>query len=335
MTGAGRIALAALFSAAVAGAAAAQDAPRLSLPLRCDAADECAVIKLMDHAPGPEMRDYGCGDFTGRENDYPGTSIAVRDMKRMAEGVPVLAAAAGSVVRIRDGMADAGAFDAAARAAMAPVGCGNMALLNHGNGWTTAYCHMRNGSLTVKEGDAVKAGDKIGEVGLSGLTELPHLHFQVRRNDQPVDPFTGPDPRPGACGVQPGRLWTATALNTLGPYAPSLVRAAGFAAREADLRSAREGAYAAPLPACPAGLRLWAEIIGVKKGDQLMLRIDGPNGSPLTVQRATFDRDYAQAFPQTAPFRAMVPGDYVGMVELWRGAKLFSRRVKGTVPGGC
>lgn len=321
---------------ALKSAAAETAKLRLTMPLRCDADDDCAVIKLPDHAPGPEIRDYGCGTMSGGENDYPATSIAIRDMKRMTEGVPVFAAADGRVSRIRDGVADTGVYGPESRAELSAKGCGNMVLLNHGHGWTTAYCHMRNASLTVRPGDAVKAGDKIGAVGLSGLTELPHLHFQVRLHDKPVDPFTGPDPKPGVCGVQPGRLWTDAALATLGTYAPVVVRAVGFSNGEANLRAAREGNYPTALPACPTGgLRLWAEIVGLKKGDQLSLRIDGPDGSLLTVQRLTLDRDFAQAFPQTGPTAVKSAGKYVGLVELWRGGKVFSRRAVLTAQAGC
>jgi len=45
-------------------------------------------------------------------------------------------------------------------------------------------CHLRNGSLLVKKGDAVTAGQKIGEVGNSGSSIQPHLHIQVMYNDK-------------------------------------------------------------------------------------------------------------------------------------------------------
>jgi len=45
-------------------------------------------------------------------------------------------------------------------------------------------CHLRNGSLLVKKGDAVRAGQKIGEVGNSGNSIQPHLHIQVMCNDR-------------------------------------------------------------------------------------------------------------------------------------------------------
>ena len=56
--------------------------------------------------------------------------------------------------------------------------CGNAIILDHGNGWETQYCHLKEGSLDVQRSMPVKAGDKIGEVGMSGRTVFPHLHFE-------------------------------------------------------------------------------------------------------------------------------------------------------------
>ena len=48
---------------------------------------------------------------------------------------------------------------------------------------------MANGSLQVKPGDLVRAGQPLGHVGLSGLTEYPHLHFTIRHQGKIADPF--------------------------------------------------------------------------------------------------------------------------------------------------
>lgn len=53
--------------------------------------------------------------------------------------------------------------------------------------FSALLAHLRNGSVKVTEGQHVKAGDLIGEVGNSGNTTGPHLHFQLMRGD---DPFT-------------------------------------------------------------------------------------------------------------------------------------------------
>jgi murein DD-endopeptidase MepM/ murein hydrolase activator NlpD len=65
---------------------------------------------------------------------------------------------------------------------------GNCIVIDHGNGLWTLYAHIRNGGLLVDEGDTVKKGDKIAEVGSTGNSTGPHLHFEVRKNEVPVNP---------------------------------------------------------------------------------------------------------------------------------------------------
>jgi len=59
---------------------------------------------------------------------------------------------------------------------------GNFVILDHGNGEFSFLAHMRNGSVTVKPGDRVKQGQKIGEMGCSGDAMFPHLHYQLQRD---------------------------------------------------------------------------------------------------------------------------------------------------------
>ncbi|HKR66835.1 MAG TPA: M23 family metallopeptidase [Thermoanaerobaculia bacterium] len=59
---------------------------------------------------------------------------------------------------------------------------GNYAIIDHGNGEFSLLGHMRNGSVTVKPGDRVKQGQKIGEMGCSGDSMFPHLHYQLQRD---------------------------------------------------------------------------------------------------------------------------------------------------------
>lgn len=65
---------------------------------------------------------------------------------------------------------------------------GNCIVIDHGNGLWTLYAHIRNGGLLVSEGDRVKKGQKIGEVGSTGNSTGPHLHFEVRKDEVAVNP---------------------------------------------------------------------------------------------------------------------------------------------------
>jgi murein DD-endopeptidase MepM/ murein hydrolase activator NlpD len=65
-------------------------------------------------------------------------------------------------------------------------GYGNLIKINHHYGFETRYGHLHK--YVVRKGQRVKRGEKIGEVGRTGLSTNDHLHYEVRYNDNPVDP---------------------------------------------------------------------------------------------------------------------------------------------------
>jgi murein DD-endopeptidase MepM/ murein hydrolase activator NlpD len=65
-------------------------------------------------------------------------------------------------------------------------GYGNMVEVDHGNGLTTRYGHMSK--IEVKVGDHVRLGQTIGRIGSTGRSTGPHLHYEVRIDDKPVNP---------------------------------------------------------------------------------------------------------------------------------------------------
>jgi len=66
--------------------------------------------------------------------------------------------------------------------AIDPTGSGNHVTLDHGDGEFSMFNHMKTGSVRVKKGDRVRAGQQIGEIGFSGDTFLPHLHYMLVDN---------------------------------------------------------------------------------------------------------------------------------------------------------
>ena len=76
-------------------------------------------------------------------------------------------------------------------------GYGRMVEIQHPNGYATRYAHLSRIAAEASSGRAVRQGDVIGYVGMTGRATGPHLHYEVRRQGQPVDPerlsaFSGP-----------------------------------------------------------------------------------------------------------------------------------------------
>ena len=158
------------------GVAAAADF-RLSLPVDCEIGTVCTIQNYVDVDPGPSARDYTCGRLV--YNGHKGTDFRLPDVSWLDRDIPVLAAAPGQILGVRNNVRDhaLGRYD--------PGGikgreCGNGVLIDHGGGWRTQYCHMRQGSVRVRKGDQVRDRQRLGTIGLSGKTEFPHLHLSVR-----------------------------------------------------------------------------------------------------------------------------------------------------------
>lgn len=86
------------------------------------------------------------------------------------EGTPVYAAEKGTVI-------DAG---------YKKSGYGNLIVLKHGNDLATYYGHLSK--ILISNGDKVKKGELIGKVGSTGKSTGPHLHFEIRKGNQALNP---------------------------------------------------------------------------------------------------------------------------------------------------
>lgn len=298
-------------SAAVAGQ------PSFSLPIDCDPGVDCWIANYVDVEPEPGVRDYACGRLG--YDGHKGTDFAIRDLATMRQGVPVLAAVAGKVVGTRDGMADIDVTRSGAHA-VKNVECGNGALIDAGNGWTSQYCHLRQGSVRVKKGDVVAVGDELGLVGLSGLTQFPHIHLQIAYEDKIVDPFAGLG-RKSFCGVGPHPLWRPEILDDL-TYQPAQVYNIGITNRGPKYAEVANGQHKPQrISADAPALVLWADIFGVQAGDQLRFLIEDSAGKAVHDNLIDVDKTQARRFQSSGlrrPGAAWPTGTYSGTVTLTR-----------------
>lgn len=117
-------------------------------------------------------QDYGCSSlgFYGYDSNW---GCAVHDGLDLAapQGTPLVAVAEGTVVV----------------AGWCDCGLGYYVEIDHGDGVHTVYGHMV-GQPSVSVGQKVSQGDQIGQVGSTGLSTGPHVHFMVRENGVTVDP---------------------------------------------------------------------------------------------------------------------------------------------------
>ena len=122
---------------------------------------DTAAPKFASPVPGKVRRAFSA---TTDDTQHDGIDIVA------AQGTAVRASAAGTVIFAGQG----------------PEEYGLTVILFHGGRWTTTYSYLDK--ITVKDGEEVRAGERIGLVGETGLAKEPQLHFEIRRNKVPLDP---------------------------------------------------------------------------------------------------------------------------------------------------
>ena len=280
-----------LIVASATNSFAQQEQPfSLSLPLDCKFGETCFIQQYFDHDPSAGVEDYRGGTMS--YDGHNGVDLRVPTMAAQQRGVSVLAAAAGVVKAVRDGVADVNVHAIGADK-IAGRECGNGVLIEHGGGWETLYCHMARGSLRVRQGEHVQAGTPLGLVGLSGNTEFPHLHFSVGCHDIIVDPF---DADAAACGATHS-LWSPAAADALAYHSPAVINF-GFTDETlsvADVESGRTDAMS-PTASSPA-MVAYVRAIGLKAKDVESFTIKDPYGQVIAHSEAPpLDTNMAERF---------------------------------------
>ena len=245
--------------------------PKFAIPIECKLDKDCFILLYSDRDPSPKAVDFGCGRQT--YDTHKGTDFAISDEKIMAKGVAVEAVAPGKVLRVRDGIPDRRVKNQADQDAVKNIECGNGMVIDHGNGWETQYCHLRNGSVVVKPGTVVKAGTQLGMVGESGLASFPHVHLSFRYQGEIVDPFVGPNAKSG-CNTARNSIWQQPLS-----YKPTGFIRSGFADAAPTMDDLWSGKfYDTVLPGNSPALIFWVQIYGVLPGDEEHYQLFAPNG---------------------------------------------------------
>lgn len=314
-----------LLAASGLSLAAPARAIELSAPVACPAGMTCPVQNLFDHDPGPAMRDFQC--LALGYDGHDGVDVRLPSMAVQKAGVDVRAVADGLVVGTRDGMDDIGLKGAGGREALKGRECGNGVLLRHEGGFDTQYCHMAKGSIAVAKGDRVARGRTLGQVGLSGMTEFPHLHLTLRKDGKAIDPYAPDGPSPSS-GVTPN-VWAADAQAAMRIDTP-LVLNSGFSDAPVPNEQIESGELAGKTlgPDAPA-LVAFARVIGLGRGDGLRITLRGPGGAELAkneIPPVLGPKAQQSVFAgRKRPGEGWAAGRYVSTIEILRqGATLKS-----------
>lgn len=301
--------------------------PEFSLPIDCKIGETCWLVNFVDHDPGPGRQDFRCGNLS--YNTHKGTDIAIMNDAAMQAGVSVLAAAPGRVIQKRDDVPYSTQRILESSYALKGKECGNKLIIDHGDGYTTQYCHLKAGSLNFTIGDTVRRGDILGLVGRSGRTSFPHIHMQVQKGTSYIDPFTGrSNVSPCSPNEQTGGLWSNAAQSALkypGPQPYHL----GFATSIPEIADIRSGKLNETVfkPSSPA-LVFWVEVFSMRAGDRMVLSLIGPSKEIIKDQAFAADQSHIQvvSYIRAKPRGPIWDiGVYKAHVSITRGDQTISK----------
>lgn len=319
----------------------------LSFPLNCNIGSDCFIASYVDQFYTKEHKDYLCRQHMTVNNNN-GTNIRFRDVNAISKGIPVYAAASGMVIKRRDGIDDKLILNNNDARAVKSIAHGNVIIIEHDDGYKTIYSHLAKGSINVELGDYIKRGQQIGEVGLSGFTEYPHLHFEVMHNDQPVDPFSGDIQNNECNGSTENTLWEANFLKQFRNYQDTLVLKKGFSLSDPEIQNILYGQYdKIRFNNKSEKVVFWAYTQALEKGDRMVLSLFDPKGELIAYKKQIFEQSYPQHLNYIGKKKIeddqvtissyiekaglidgknidkWLPGTYIGQVQLWRNEKLI------------
>lgn len=291
----------------------------MMLPVDCELNQDCWFMNYVDHDTVEEqVKDAACESrsFDG----HKGTDIAIKDFTEMRRGVDVVSAAPGKVLRLRDGESDSFKTREEFREISEKNhDCGNGIIIDHGDGWITQYCHLKKGSIVVEQGQTVRRGEKLAEIGLSGVTEHPHLHVSLIHKGKIVDPFTGREVTT-KCGLENAEpLWGSSQIT----YKNFSLYDAGFNAERPDFDAISRGNRGASPRLNSDAMIFWAGYFGAKEGDEVHLEIRDPAGNMFVEQKIDQPKTRARQYyfiGLKKPEEGFRKGTWRGSAKVTRGS---------------
>lgn len=297
------------------------------LPVKCKIGDNCFLQNLVDMDTSQKVHDTLCQGAT--YDGHKGIDIRVKTTEVMDRGVTVVAAADGVVLGTRDGMDDVLVKGRELPEAIKGRECGNGLAIRHSGGLVSQYCHMKRGTVAFKKGDRVKQGEAVGQIGLSGHTQFPHLHFTVRREGEVIDPLSGKVPRSDFC---PSDLSFQDSFFSQ-PVTDALIQSrnvifdVGLSGEIPDLDQMVFGkkpkVASVDLPITIG----WVWVINLEKGDTIRSVIRTQDGAVFSQsQSEPQDRHKAQYFHYSGKKRPATPGTYTMDVSIIRDGSIVRSR---------
>ncbi|MCH2546290.1 MAG: M23 family metallopeptidase [Alphaproteobacteria bacterium] len=305
----------------------------LHLPVECKLGENCFIQNYVDHdAAAGSFHDYNCGSMT--YDDHNGTDFRVKNFDALDSHIRVLATNNGRVKMVT--------YQPEIQKGDIPLlqllkfstrsECGASIRIDHGAGWQSIYCHLDPKAMAVKPADDVVTGQVIGRMGASGKSIFPHLHYELRHHNRPVDPFVGHNKSYNCQPHERYNLWSEKALEQL-PYIATDIIFGGFTAKEPDVEKIRQR-YEPPkfLEATNAAIYFWVELMGIRTHDVVLLTMTAPDGKMMVEKKLTYNRHFSLAFEtltaqRQAQYSHWPAGVYTVNVTLLRYENVWKQTV--------
>lgn len=253
-------------------------AVRFDFPLIGRVAETFFFVNYVDEAQGTGIVDYQCGPKA--YDGHLGTDVVLPSFAVMDSGVSVIAAAPGVVAAAHDGEFDRHkTWTAGAQ--------WNYVALRHADGSQTIYGHLKRNSVGVSLNQEVPTGAVLGQVGSSGISDMPHLHFELRdAAGEVVDPWQGP------CGADRSR-WRAQPAYT---SVRSLI-ASGVTDATLTLDLVKDPPpEVETLSTADDRVTMWVHLMNVAPGSMSEFRFYRPDGALYGAVALTHEQFYSMSW---------------------------------------